>query len=60
MSPGCLFAPRRPLAAAICEAEEPPLAWSDTAGHLSACHFSDKLDGLEPGDLFRPVARDTE
>ncbi|MGH3982226.1 MAG: ABC transporter ATP-binding protein [Pseudonocardiaceae bacterium] len=60
MSPGCPFAARCPLAAAICEAEEPPLAWSGTVGHLSACHFSDKLDGLEPGDLFRPLSRDTE
>jgi peptide/nickel transport system ATP-binding protein len=60
MSPGCPFAARCPLAAAICEAEEPPLAWTGTAGHLSACHFSDKLDGLKPGDLFRPLSRDAE
>jgi peptide/nickel transport system ATP-binding protein len=60
MSPGCPFAARCPLAAAICEAEEPPLALTGTAGHLSACHFSDKLEGLEPGDLFRPLSRDTE
>ncbi|HEX8761422.1 MAG TPA: ABC transporter ATP-binding protein [Pseudonocardiaceae bacterium] len=59
MSPGCPFAARCPLAAAICEAEEPPLARTGTAGHLSACHFSDKLDGLKPGDLFRPLSRDT-
>ncbi|HEX2264449.1 MAG TPA: ABC transporter ATP-binding protein [Pseudonocardiaceae bacterium] len=60
MSPGCPFAARCPRAAAICEVEEPPLAWTGTTGHLSACHFSDKLDGLEPGDLFRPLSRDTE
>jgi peptide/nickel transport system ATP-binding protein len=60
MSPGCPFAPRCPLAAAICEAAEPQLARTGTTGHLSACHFSDKLDGLEPADLFRPISRNTE
>ncbi|MDQ4010297.1 MAG: ABC transporter ATP-binding protein [Actinomycetota bacterium] len=60
MPPGCPFVPRCPLAAAVCETDEPPLAGTGTAGHLSACHFSDKLDGLTPGDLFRPLARDTE
>jgi peptide/nickel transport system ATP-binding protein len=59
MPPGCPFAPRCPLAAPVCEAEEPPLAATGTSGHLSACHFSDQLDGLEPGDLFRPLSRDT-
>jgi oligopeptide/dipeptide ABC transporter ATP-binding protein len=59
MPPGCPFAPRCPLAAPVCEAEEPPLAATGTSGHLSACHFSDQLDGVEPGDLFRPVSRDT-
>ena len=54
---GCPFAPRCPLAAPVCEAEEPPLAGA--GGHLSACHFSDQLVGLEPGDLFRPVSQDT-
>ncbi len=60
MPPGCPFVPRCPLAAAVCETDEPPLAGTGTAGHLSACHFSDKLDGLTPGDLFRPLSRDTE
>jgi peptide/nickel transport system ATP-binding protein len=60
MPPGCPFTPRCPLAAAVCETDEPPLAGTDTARHLSACHFSARLDGLEPGDLFRPLARDTE
>jgi oligopeptide/dipeptide ABC transporter ATP-binding protein len=59
MPPGCPFAPRCPLAAPVCQAEEPPLAAVAASGHLSACHFSDQLDGLEPGDLFRPVSRDT-
>ena len=56
LPPGCPFAPRCPLAAPICEAEEPPL--TGNSGHLSACHFSDQLIGLEPGDLFRPVSQD--
>jgi peptide/nickel transport system ATP-binding protein len=59
MPPGCPFTPRCPLAAAVCETDEPPLAATDTAGHLSACHFSARLDGLEPGDLFHPISRDT-
>jgi glutathione transport system ATP-binding protein len=56
LPPGCSFAPRCPLAAPICEAEEPLL--TGHSGHLSACHFSDQLVGLEPGDLFRPVSQD--
>ncbi|PZS33753.1 MAG: dipeptide/oligopeptide/nickel ABC transporter ATP-binding protein [Pseudonocardiales bacterium] len=57
LPPGCPFAPRCPLAAPVCEAEEPLL--TGTNGHLAACHFSDQLVGLEPGDLFRPVSQDT-
>ncbi|MGH3687154.1 MAG: ABC transporter ATP-binding protein [Pseudonocardiaceae bacterium] len=53
MPPGCPFALRCPLAAPVCAVEEPPLA--GTSGHLAACHFSDQLDGLAPGDLFRDV-----
>ena len=59
MPPGCPFAPRCPLASPICEAEEPPLAATATSEHLSACHFSDQLDGAAPGDVFRPLSRDT-
>ncbi|MGH3896759.1 MAG: ABC transporter ATP-binding protein [Pseudonocardiaceae bacterium] len=59
MPSGCPFTPRCPLAAAICETDEPPLAETGTPGHLSACHFSARLDGLESGDLFRPISRDT-
>lgn len=59
MPPGCPFAPRCPLAAPVCVAEEPPLAATGPSGHRSACHFSGQLDGLEPGDLFRPLSRDT-
>ncbi|MDT7712578.1 MAG: glutathione transport system ATP-binding protein [Pseudonocardiales bacterium] len=60
MAPGCPFAPRCPLVAPVCEIEEPPLAAvGSTSGHLSACHFSDKLDGLEPGEVFRPLSQDS-
>ncbi len=58
MLPGCPFAPRCPLAAPVCVAEEPPLAVAGAEGHLSACHFSDRLQGMEPGDLFRPLSQD--
>ncbi|MFN2496656.1 MAG: ABC transporter ATP-binding protein [Pseudonocardiaceae bacterium] len=60
MPPGCPFTPRCPLAAGRCESEEPPLAPTTAPGHLSACHFSAHLDGLVPGDLFRPVSRDID
>jgi peptide/nickel transport system ATP-binding protein len=56
---GCPFAPRCPLAAPVCQIEEPPLAVTSTSQHLSACHFSDKLDGLEAGEVFRPLSRDS-
>jgi peptide/nickel transport system ATP-binding protein len=59
MPPGCPFTPRCPLAAVVCETDEPPLAGTGTAGHLSACHFSARLEGLGPGDLFRPLSQDT-
>jgi peptide/nickel transport system ATP-binding protein len=58
MPPGCPFAPRCPLAAPVCEAQEPPLTVVGASGHLSACHFSDQLEGRKPGDLFRPVSQD--
>jgi peptide/nickel transport system ATP-binding protein len=60
LPPGCPFGPRCPLAAARCVAEEPSLAPTTAGGHLSACHFSACLDGLAPGDLFRPVSRELD
>jgi len=27
-------------------------------GHVSACHFSDQLEGKAPDDVFAPVATD--
>ncbi|MGQ0777039.1 MAG: ABC transporter ATP-binding protein [Pseudonocardiales bacterium] len=58
MPPGCPFTPRCPLAAPRCEADEPLLEPITTSGHLSACHFSARLEGLTPRDLFPPISRD--
>ncbi len=58
MAPGCPFAPRCPLAAPVCAAEEPPLAATGTSGQLAACHFSATLAGLEPGELFGPLSQE--
>lgn len=60
MPPGCPFTPRCPLAQEVCEADEPPLAPTTAADHLAACHFSDRLEGLAPEELFRPTALDVE
>ncbi|MGH3695821.1 MAG: ABC transporter ATP-binding protein [Pseudonocardiaceae bacterium] len=57
MAPGCPFAPRCPLAAPVCAAEEPPLAVTGTSSS-AACHFSDTLAGLEPDELFGPLPQD--
>jgi peptide/nickel transport system ATP-binding protein len=40
---GCKFHPRCPYAEAICSEEVPPLK-EVAPGHVSACHFSDRLD----------------
>lgn len=60
MPPGCPFTPRCPLAQGVCEAEEPDLRPTTSSGHLAACHFSEQLEGMAPGDLFRPTSGDTE
>ncbi|HEY2763010.1 MAG TPA: ABC transporter ATP-binding protein [Pseudonocardiaceae bacterium] len=60
LPPGCPFMPRCPMAGEPCASEEPPLEPADTRGHLSACHFSAHLAGVQPGDLFRPVSRDAD
>ncbi|HEY3895583.1 MAG TPA: ABC transporter ATP-binding protein [Pseudonocardiaceae bacterium] len=59
MPPGCPFVSRCPLAAPICETEEPLLTTVDPGGHGAACHFSDQLVGVAPADLFRPLSRET-
>ncbi len=60
LSPGCPFTPRCPLAQQVCDRDEPPLRSTTTADHRAACHFSDRLDGAEPEDLFLDHGLDTE
>jgi oligopeptide/dipeptide ABC transporter ATP-binding protein len=60
LPPGCPFAPRCPMAEQVCREEEPELLAVDTGRHGSACHFSARLEGAEPGDLFKPVTVDAE
>jgi peptide/nickel transport system ATP-binding protein len=60
MPPGCPFTPRCPLAQPVCDVEEPPLAPTTSADHLAACHFSDRLEGARPGDLFDSHVTDDE
>ena len=60
MPAGCPFTPRCPLAQDVCESEEPNPRPTTSDDHLAACHFSYRLDGMTPGDLFRPTSRDTE
>ncbi|HVL83828.1 MAG TPA: ABC transporter ATP-binding protein [Pseudonocardia sp.] len=52
MPPGCPFTPRCPLAQPVCETEEPEPAPTTGPDHLAACHFSERLAGVEPADLF--------
>jgi oligopeptide/dipeptide ABC transporter ATP-binding protein len=60
LPPGCPFTPRCPLAQDICETEEPELLPVDGTNHLAACHFSDRLEGVKPADLFKPVSVDVD
>jgi oligopeptide/dipeptide ABC transporter ATP-binding protein len=58
MPPGCPFAPRCPMVEDICRIEEPVLRATTSPTHLAACHFSDRLAGVESSDLFRPTTSD--
>ncbi|MDQ0379275.1 ABC transporter ATP-binding protein [Amycolatopsis thermophila] len=58
MPPGCPFSPRCPMAAEICDREEPSLEPTTDGLHVSACHFRDELAGREPTDLFNPTSVD--
>jgi peptide/nickel transport system ATP-binding protein len=57
---GCPFAPRCPMAEQLCREEEPDLLPVDTGRHGAACHFSARIEGAKPGDLFKPVTVDAE
>jgi peptide/nickel transport system ATP-binding protein len=52
MPPGCPFTPRCPLAREVCDDQEPALTPTTSPDHTAACHFSDELVGVEPGQLF--------
>ena len=49
---GCPFTPRCPLARELCEEQEPPLRSTTALDHLAACHYSEKLKGVLPSELF--------
>jgi oligopeptide/dipeptide ABC transporter ATP-binding protein len=57
LPPGCPFAPRCPMATAVCEDTEPSL---QAAGqdHSAACHYHSNLVGATPDQVFRPVSGD--
>jgi len=58
LPPGCPFAPRCPLAQAICDEVEPELLPTTSPDHVAACHFSDRLEGIKPSDLFQVTSVD--
>jgi peptide/nickel transport system ATP-binding protein len=60
LPPGCPFAPRCPMAEQQCRDHEPSLLPVDGGPHKAACHFSDRLVGVKPADLFRASVIDTE
>jgi oligopeptide/dipeptide ABC transporter ATP-binding protein len=55
--PGCPFHPRCFLSQGRirCREEEPPLRQIAGAGHLSACHFAEELEGRRSKLLEQPV-----
>jgi peptide/nickel transport system ATP-binding protein len=59
LPPGCPFAPRCPMAEQLCREEEPGLL-PVSGSHAAACHFRTRLEGAEPGDLFKPTTVDAE
>jgi oligopeptide/dipeptide ABC transporter ATP-binding protein len=58
MPPGCPFSARCPMVQEICLREEPALLPTTSPDHVAACHFSDTLDGVAPGDLFKATSAD--
>ncbi len=60
LPPGCPFTPRCPLAQQVCEEKEPDLYPTDSAEHVAACHFHDRLVRLSSEQLFGTTSADTE
>jgi peptide/nickel transport system ATP-binding protein len=60
LPPGCPFRTRCPLAQQICEDQEPDLFVTDSASHLAACHFHDRLVGVTSAQLFGTTSIDIE
>jgi oligopeptide/dipeptide ABC transporter ATP-binding protein len=58
LPPGCPFTPRCPLSTDLCEESEPELRPTTSAAHLAACHYSERLDGAQPSDFFKPFTHD--
>jgi len=60
MAPGCPFAPRCPLRQPVCDEIEPELRPTTSSEHVAACHFSERLEGAKPGDLFATTSADPQ
>jgi oligopeptide/dipeptide ABC transporter ATP-binding protein len=60
LPPGCPFRPRCPLAQDICDEVEPNLVAADGPQHLAACHFSDRIAGVAPTDVFASTSVDID
>jgi oligopeptide/dipeptide ABC transporter ATP-binding protein len=58
LPPGCPFTPRCPLAEQVCDEVEPELESTDSAGHLAACHFHERLEGVTSAQLFGTTSVD--
>jgi oligopeptide/dipeptide ABC transporter ATP-binding protein len=60
LPPGCPFTPRCPLAAGVCDREEPALLPTDTYGHHAACHFHTRLIDTAATEVFATTSADPE
>jgi oligopeptide/dipeptide ABC transporter ATP-binding protein len=60
LPPGCPFTPRCPLATERCEEIEPDLLATTSPAHVAACHYSERLVGVQPSDIFHATSEDTE
>ncbi|MER5947980.1 ABC transporter ATP-binding protein [Streptomyces sp. NPDC001904] len=58
LPPGCPFAPRCPMREDVCDRDEPALRTTAHAGHLSACHFTERLVDTAPDEVFEPTGAD--